>query len=146
MLKPTKEFPINQIIDVLNQVLMSIDLTDMSNWIGDLTNYDISNMYYINDEAVFGIDQSQIISSSIRDFSIYLKDFTNLFQDKTIIDGTDSYVIGSHFDISYLLFRDNITGDATNPILSYIVPFWFQIILSDQIPNFFKTRLIGENE
>lgn len=146
VLKLSKEFPINKIIDVLNQVFSNIDSSDMSNWVGDLTNYDISNIYYISNDSVFGVDQSEIMSSSIRDFSIYLSDFTNLFQDKTIIDGTNSYLIGSHFDLSYILFKDNILGDESNPIISYIVPFWFQIILADQIPTFFKTRLIGESE
>lgn len=119
---------------------------------------------------MLGIDQSSNLLNYQIDFSTFISDFTNLFIDRTISvsydttyrdfteTGTDiisqiqvaqhnnSINISSVFDMNYVLFRDNILGDSSSSIQSYVVPIWYQNIMPDMVPSFFRVRSDGENE
>lgn len=73
-------------------------------------------------------------------------DFTNLFQDYTVGDGTAQVVYHSPFDQSFVIFNDSVVGDLTDIIQSYRVPVWSRYILCDEIPKFFRTSTDGLNE
>lgn len=117
-------------------------------------------------------DQSaqKILFSYIKDFNDYISDFTNLFHHKSVnqvidatfynhrINGSEiikyidsshdelTYKIGSHFDQSFILIKENLVGDLASNITTYAVPVWYQIIMPDKIPTFFHTVREGYNE
>jgi len=75
----------DKIIPVFDEILSSISLSDMSEYIPDITNYDLSVNYLLNNYDLISFDNSNhIISNHIVNLSNFINDFTNIFVDKTI--------------------------------------------------------------
>lgn len=54
LLKPTKEFNPQTMYNLINQLYTHYHLNDMTNWVKDLTDYDLSNMYFDNSNFEIG--------------------------------------------------------------------------------------------
>ena len=42
VLKLRKEFPLEKIVTIVHEIYSSLDITDMSSWVDDITNYNLS--------------------------------------------------------------------------------------------------------
>lgn len=172
LLKPAKEFPMNRIIHLLSQVYSTQESSDMTKQINNISDYDLSNIAVLTDKNLVVQDQSaqKILFSYVDNFNEYLSDFTNLFQNKTInlaqdstfinhrIDGSSiikyvdssidnySYTIGSPIDQSFIYLKEVLTGDISENIISYAIPIQYQLVLPNQVPQFFHTVRDGYND
>lgn len=77
----------------------------------------------LNQGDIVGWDRSEFVMTKIDDLQNFIMDFTNLYQDHTIsIDITNQVIYKSPFDQSFIIFGENVLGDITNMIQSYLVP------------------------
>lgn len=148
ILKPSKEFAHENIYNLLNGIYSNIDATDMSNWITDITDYDLTNLWIPTGDNLVGYDNTdnQFIMTRLLDIHNYIMDFTNLCQDLTVRDGTAQVIYHGPVDQSYVIFNENVIGDFTDVIQSYRIPVQTRWVLCNEIPRFFRTQTDGRNE
>ena len=44
VLKLRKEFPLDKIVTIVHEIYSSLDITDMSSWVNDIDDYNLSNL------------------------------------------------------------------------------------------------------
>lgn len=124
LVRPTKEFSPTKIYNLLKQLYSSINVTDMSNWISDLTDYDLTNLYIINEGDIICWDTTddQMGLTKIDDIHKFIMDFTNLCQSHTISADGSQVIYDSPFAQNFVIFNEKLLGDTTDVIQSYKVP------------------------
>lgn len=136
-LRPNKVFNLEKISNIMNQNFGSLNFHD-------LTDYDLSNIYYHTNNILVSYDISNhcFISSSVGDLTSFINDFTNMFTDYStsllydytyidysvhsgdltsniiVITKDQSFVISSPMEQNFVIFSENICNDVTGFVTS----------------------------